>query len=101
MALSLVKSKPPAKLGPPIDLRGNNELPDLLEKRSKLKDDLKEIQDSLKRIEDEVEQKIGDAIETVCDGWRVSQNIVERKEFTVPASSYIRKSFARIGRRRA
>ena len=83
-----------------IDLRGDNQLPALLDERESIKAEMKPLADRLSDIEDEIKSKIGNAREAVTNGWKITQTLVHMPERILKPSSFMRKTYSRIGKRR-
>ena len=83
---SLYRTPDPGKV---VDLRTNNRIGELLEQRETIKDIAHINAERLAEIENEIKAVIKDAEEVIVRGWSsVTFKKQERKEYTVPASSY-------------
>jgi predicted phage-related endonuclease len=74
--------------GTTIDLRHDNHLPDLLDERARLKQQMDDARKRCEAIDAELKHKMGDAEAALINGWRVTCREVHKKEFTVGATSY-------------
>lgn len=81
--------------GKVVDLRGDNELPALLDERELLKDEIAAKEKRKKAIETELKYKIGDAEAALLAGWRITNRDQHRKEHTVKASDFRQLRIAR------
>jgi predicted phage-related endonuclease len=71
-----------------VDLSGDNELPALLDQRSRLHEMIKTYQDRCEEIDSEIRWKMRDAERVVgLDGWSITYKSQLRKEFVVKAKS--------------
>lgn len=71
-----------------VDLRGNNELPALLDEREALKDEIAAKIARKDAIETEVKYKMGDAEAALIPGWRITHRDQHRREYTVKAADF-------------
>lgn len=74
--------------GKVVDLRGDNELPTLLDERERLKDEIEAKTDRKDEIETELKFKIGEAEAALVAGWRITLRDQHRKEHTVKAADF-------------
>jgi predicted phage-related endonuclease len=74
--------------GKVIDLRGDNELPALLDEREQLKDEIAAKEKRKAAIECELKYKLGDAEAAIVAGWRISNRDQHRKEHMVKAADF-------------
>jgi predicted phage-related endonuclease len=70
------------------DLRGDNALPELLDERERLKDEIAAKIARKDEIETEVKFKIADAEAALVSGWRITHREQHRKEHMVKASDF-------------
>jgi predicted phage-related endonuclease len=71
-----------------VDLRGDNELPMLLDEREEAKEAIKEASARIERIDCEVRAKMADAETALVRDWRLTLREQHRKEYTVKATSF-------------
>lgn len=71
-----------------VDLRGDNELPALLDERELLVDEIKAKIARKDAIETELKFKIGDAEAALVPGWRITHRDQHRKEHMVKAADF-------------
>lgn len=71
-----------------VDLRGDNELPSLLDEREHLKDEIAAKIARKDEIETELKFKIGEAEAALVAGWRITHRGQHRKEHTVKAADF-------------
>jgi predicted phage-related endonuclease len=76
--------------GKEIDLRADNRLPGLLDRREQITAVEKTIEAEKTAIDVELKAKIGEAEVALLNGWRVSLKRQERREYTVKATSFRR-----------
>jgi predicted phage-related endonuclease len=74
--------------GKVVDLRGDNELPVLLDEREQLKDEIAAKEKRKKAIETELKYKMGDAEAALLAGWRITNRDQHRSEYTVKADDF-------------
>jgi predicted phage-related endonuclease len=92
----LLKALYPRELvGKTVDLRGDNRIGELLERREILKASAKETDKQLDAIDAEIKHKIGDAETATARGWLLSYKLHHRKEHWVAASDYRRLNVKR------
>lgn len=72
--------------GSHIDLSGDNRLPEWLERREHLMNEIREADRSKKGIEYEIKQRMAGAATGWLDGWEISFRAEHRKGFTVEPS---------------
>jgi predicted phage-related endonuclease len=70
---------------PPLDLSGDNVLPELLNVRAKAKETQKECDRCCEAIDAEIKSKIGDHELATLPGWRISWKTQRRPERIMPA----------------
>lgn len=74
---------------PPVDLRGDNRMPELLDQREDLKGEIKALQDQLKPVEAEIAHKFGDHEAALVQGWKsVTYKTVRRKGYEVKPTQF-------------
>lgn len=78
-----------------IDLRSDNRIGSLLEEYEAAVAAFKEAEELKKELESEIREKVGDAEEAIVDDWIVRFNTIDRKEFTVRATTYRRLKVSR------
>jgi len=71
-----------------VDLRGDNRLPYLLNRREQLTIAIAEAETERKQLDAEIKDKLGDAECAIVDGWRVTLKAQERKAHQVKESSF-------------
>jgi predicted phage-related endonuclease len=71
-----------------VDLRGDNELPALLDEREALKDEIAAKIARKDAIETELKFKMADAEAARVDGWRITHRDQHRKKHTVKAADF-------------
>lgn len=71
-----------------VDLTNDNMMPELLDERERLSDAIKDAEIKKKTIETEIKAKIGDAEFALTRAKRISWKTVNRKAYTVAATSY-------------
>lgn len=76
--------------GQTVDLSGDNRLRELFEERERLAADKKQAEARIDEINAEARAKLGEATFGTLPGWTVSAKTVERRAYTVAASSYRR-----------
>jgi predicted phage-related endonuclease len=74
--------------GTTVDLRHDNMLPELLDERARLAQEIRDKEARKDEIETEIKAKIGEAETALVTGWRVSCKEIHKKEYTVKATSY-------------
>ena len=74
--------------GSSVDLSADNMLPELLDERASLKDQIKASEDRCKAIDTEVRDKLGEATFGSLPGWSISCKTIQRKAYEVKATSY-------------
>lgn len=79
---------PPREHIEPIDLTGDNLLPDLLAERERLAAQEKAAKSRLEEIKGEIVEKLKGAPAAVCDGWKITHSIAHRKETVLKATSF-------------
>ena len=79
---------PNAAPGKVIDLRFENRIPALLDEIEQAKADEKTAKAKREAAENEIKDKMGDAEFAVVPGWRVSWKTINKKPYSVPATSY-------------
>lgn len=79
---------PPVKGAEPIDLRGDNMLPELLASRAGLKAAAKEGEELINKIDAEIIHKLAGAPAAICDGWKITNSVTHRRETVIPAKSF-------------
>lgn len=89
--------KPPVAGAAPIDLSGDNMLPEILEERERLNAEIKEREARVEQIKAEVLDKLNGAPAAVLPGWKLTNTITNRKEKLMPAASF---PVLRISRRK-
>jgi predicted phage-related endonuclease len=75
-------------VGKIVDLRGDNELPGLLDERERLKDEAEEKIDQQRAIETRLMAQMGDAEAAQINGWRITFKQQHRKAYAVDATDY-------------
>ena len=70
-----------------LDLTGDNRIGELLEKRERLRNEIKQLETECKTTETEIKAKIADAESAVTNGWRISFKTQHRKAHWVSESS--------------
>lgn len=80
----------------PFDLTGDNRLQDLLTNREYLKTAVKESEAQLKEIDAEIIDKLAGATLATLPGWKITNKITHRGEYTVAASSFPRLLVKRL-----
>lgn len=78
----------PRKEIEPIDLTGDNLLPELLAERERLMTTSKGAETRLEEIKAELVDKLKGAPVGLCDGWKISHTVTHRKEFVMAAKSF-------------
>jgi predicted phage-related endonuclease len=79
---------PPNAEAEPLDLTGDNMLPELLEARVALKEQIEAAEERVSAIEAEIIHKLAGAPEARARGWRVTYKNQTRKEHLVKASTF-------------
>jgi predicted phage-related endonuclease len=74
--------------GKQIDLRHDNELPELLDKFEKAKAECDQAEARKEELQTEIKAKIGDAEYAIVDGWKVSLKEISKREHVVRATTY-------------
>lgn len=83
--------KPPSDDVPvPLDLTGDNRLVEVLEKRQILKSQIKQGEADIKALDAEIVDKLDGATLATLPGWKITNKITHRGEYTVKASSFPR-----------
>lgn len=65
---------------PPLDLTGDNRLPDLLRKRAENKKQIKQFESECEAIDNEIKEKLGHHEQARLPGWRLSWKMQTRPE---------------------
>jgi putative phage-type endonuclease len=78
----------PKDNGDVINLDGDNRLPQLLDEREMLRATMSANKEQLEAIEAEIKHKIGDNTEAYLPGWRITNKLQNRKEYTVAATAF-------------
>lgn len=76
--------------GKKTDLTGDNYVTNLFAEYDTANDNLKHYTKEVDRIKAELRDKLEDAELLLCGDWQISNKIIQRKEYTVKASSYAR-----------
>lgn len=92
---------PPRERVEPIDLNGDNRLPDLLAERERLMADFSSAKARIEEIKAELTEKLHGAPAAICGDWRITQSMTNRPEHIVKASSYPVLRVSRIKERKA
>jgi len=71
-----------------VDLSGDNELPALLDERERLKAELKQTDARIDAIDAEIVHKLNSSEEGRLSGWKITNKMQHRKEYTVKATSF-------------
>jgi putative phage-type endonuclease len=80
---------PPSKEVPtPLDLSGDNRIYAALEEREQLKGDIKAAEATVKALDAEIVHKLNGAELATVDGWKITNKITHRGEYTVAAKDY-------------
>jgi predicted phage-related endonuclease len=74
--------------GKTVDLRGDNEILELLDRREQLRGVIKDAETRCETTETAIKAKIGDAEAALVRGWHVSLKLRHRKEHITKASSF-------------
>jgi hypothetical protein len=74
----------------PLDLCGDNRLPELLAERERQAAVIRRAKRIKDEVEAEIREKIGSAREAFTNSWTIEIKTVNRREFVVPACSYER-----------
>jgi hypothetical protein len=77
------------------DLSDDEELPKLLESRETIKQRLTDMNSAVEVCDKRIKAKIGNARTAWCRGWSMKYPLIERAEYTVPASKYRRLTITR------
>ena len=81
--IDLMHRKP--QPGTEIDLRGDNEMPELLDRHRNLAAYIKSAKAELETVDAEIKHKIGDAEHALIEGWRVSWKLQHQSGYSVAA----------------
>jgi predicted phage-related endonuclease len=73
---------------PPLDLSTDNLLPELLVKRQRLKDTIKESEKLVDAADTEIKDKLGGHESATLPGWKISWKLQRRDERIMPASEF-------------
>lgn len=84
----LAKMHAPDAVLPPIDLSGDNLLPELLEERERLAAEVKEREARLEAIKNECVEKLAGATVGTLNGWTITRKLSHRKEMVLKATSF-------------
>jgi predicted phage-related endonuclease len=71
-----------------LDLSHDNRMPELIEQRTGLQEEIKNLKAALDKTETEIKEKLGDAEGAIVPGWRVSWKKQHRKAYQVEATDY-------------
>jgi predicted phage-related endonuclease len=74
--------------GKVLDLTHDNRMPELIESRIGLQEEIKSLKAALDKVETEIKEKLGDAEGAIVPGWRVTWKKQHRKAYTVPETDY-------------
>jgi predicted phage-related endonuclease len=72
----------------PLDLSKDNRIGTVLEEREQLKETIKAAETSIKALNAEIVHKLDGATLATLDGWKITNKLTNRKEYTVKAASY-------------
>ena len=86
--LSLVKELYPPDKGEPLDLSGDNYLPEALNIRAALKAEIKEKEELVAGLEAEIITKLNGATLGVLPGWKITNKMQHKKEYVSKAVDY-------------
>lgn len=75
---------------PPLDLRSDNRIYELLEEREFAKSLIKQGEEACSRVEAEIVHKLDGAPKAFTHGWRISNKIIHAKEYHVAEREYPR-----------
>lgn len=84
----LAKLYRPRDTLPPIDLTGDNRLPEILAEREGLKDRIKADEARVDAIKAEIVHKLDGAPQAICGNWTIRHKIVHQPESIRKATSY-------------
>jgi predicted phage-related endonuclease len=84
----LAKMFPESQSEPVLDLGGDNELPELLERREGYKATAATYAAEIEAIDTQIKDKMAWAGKAELPGWRIAWPTITRREYTVPAGSY-------------
>lgn len=76
------------KPGTTIDLRHDNMLPELLDERARLAQEIEDRRTRKDAVDSEIKAKIGEHETALVTGWRLTCKEINKKEFTVKATSF-------------
>src|SRR5262249_15904964 len=80
--------------GKTIDLRHDNHLPELLDERARLKQEINDREDRCEEVEREMKGKIGDAEAALITGWRVTCKEIHVKAYEKKVEAYSYRKLA-------
>jgi len=79
---------PEAEPGKVVDLRSDNRIGELLERRERLGEEMKTSKTELEMIDTELKEKLGDAEGALVRGWRLTFKTIRRKAYEVKATAF-------------
>lgn len=71
-----------------VDLSTDNRLADVLAMRETLKSDIKKSEEDVKALDAEIIDKLNGATLAYCNGWKITNKLTHRNEYTVAAKSF-------------
>jgi hypothetical protein len=74
----------------PLDLTGDNRLYQVLEDRARYKANIKLYEAAVKELDAEIVHKLDGATLATLPGWKITNKITHRSEYTVKATSFPR-----------
>lgn len=74
----------------PLDLSHDNRIYAICSERDQLKTAIKDADESIKALDAEIVHKLGGATIAYADGWKITNRLTHRKEYTVKATSFPR-----------
>lgn len=82
--------QPDIEVETPLDLTGDNRILEVLEQREALKASIKEHEADVKAFDAEIIHKLGGATLATVNGWKITNKLTHRKEYTVAAAEFPR-----------
>jgi len=80
----------------PLDLSTDNRIGDILERRDFCKETIKAAEERIKELDAEIVHKLDGATLATLPGWKITNKITNRKEYTVAAASFPRLLVKRL-----
>jgi predicted phage-related endonuclease len=82
--------QPDPEVETPLDLTGDNRILEVLEQREDLKASIKAQEADVKAFDAEIIHKLGGATLATINGWKITNKLTHRKEYTVAAAEFPR-----------